>query len=898
MIVILFHNPPDNIRGLARRYLYEIRANVFAGNLSKRLREKLWTEIEAANVEALMIESANTEQGIQVHSTLAIDTFKDFDGILLHTKQQNIYTYTDIYAKPAPDALLINHMIDVGCIAEAFCKNGCASDTMYHIADLFHIPFNEIVNSVAFLCAVHDIGKTHLIFQNQLADVFEPLDYRLTALGLRQHGDPIRHERYSVRLVAKFLESIGFDADIGEDYASIIAYHHQGKSGKFTDIIPNVPQAITDIQAEIFNIIYNLWPISTNLMDIDNYFCGFANFVLSIMIVSDWIASGSKWQDMPQYPTVQEKAQDFLCQNLLDYQPLKELLFNQNNKPISWFDVFPDFPPNAVQTTAIAAAKDGFDLMIVEAPCGCGKTEAGIAAAAIAGKSKSGMYFAMPTMATAKGMLPRVRVLANKVGIPYNIPELDSSTFLSDDDRDKIDSDLWSAASRHHMLYPIAVGTIDQAIKAVCKYRYSHIGLLGIADKVIVVDEVHAFDAFIQKEIQMLIKYCKMFHCPIILLSATLNTNIKCKLLEAAGCKNVVCSTAYPMVTVAKDRAIYEHTFNINSGVKSFSVKHCDSILDEMYSMACNAGDGCYAFITPTVDDAMTLYTRLKNTDKLENEEIILYHSRDTVAHKETISNKLIKLFGKDCSNRPQKAIIIATSIIEQSLDIDMDYLITALAPLDLLIQRFGRQGRHSDKGTIREHTACAHPITVLIPKKYWALGLIYSKTILQNTENALRNRNSINTIQDVRTLIDMVYNHIDPKDISAEMRAAYHTLSDPVHDAPGSDTTWSDTQYHNFDPIEPNVRETTYPTVQIAIVSQLDEENINLDKIRDIYRNTVVSVGVNKIKSFSQYITSNQIGNVRFYLTSTGVVMSDDNTQHMRLDTDMGLVFEGAHHE
>ena len=115
---------------------------------------------------------------------------------------------------------------------------------------------------------------------------------------------------------------------------------------------------------------------------------------------------------------------------------------------------------------------------------------------------------------------------------------------------------------------------------------------------------------------------------------------------------------------------------------------------------------------------------------------------------------------GKDRKHRPQKAIIIGTQVLEQSLDIDVDYMVTALCPIDLLIQRIGRYRRHGDTGTIRENKEIPFEVNILTSnnENYGSAEKVYEKSFLTSTEKLIC-KNPVLTIPSENPfLINQVY--------------------------------------------------------------------------------------------------------------------------------------------
>ena len=517
--------------------------------------------------------------------------------------------------------------------------------------------------------------------------------------------------------------------------------------------------------------------------------------------------------------------------HFLTHTPIREAFSD-----LKWEDAF-SFPKNGLQEMIGKLDPEYSQLLLLEYPCGYGKTEAALLAALKLGGLKGGIYIGAPTTSTAKALTKRMQDLADKIGFHLTIPELDGSMIWSDDDMNKIDDDVWTGRTRHHLLYPYSVGTIDQILKSVIAFRYSGIGMLGLSDKAIIIDEVHAYDAYMLTELETLLKWCRFLAVPVILLSATLPTKTKEKLFMASGFNQNKLSEiekGYPMISMIKNGELFQESPDCIPKKMSLSVEITEKPFTFMKNKAMELESGCMALITATVKDAFLLWEELKRN--ITDCEVILYQGMDTVSHKSDKIKKLLDLCGKDRTNRPEKLILVATSIIEQSIDVDFDYMITEIAPIDLLIQRMGRVWRHDDKGTVREHKNIENPFTVVIPwrdrKLFGGAVRIYGMQCLEYTKTVLEAKinGEIDLIQDIRGMIDEVYSKL-PDNPKSEFHAKENVLSSP-YNKNAINVKYDEMQYHKFDEITPITRETKYVTKPVAMITK--EELIKLEDIKD----------------------------------------------------------------
>ena len=837
---LLLYNPSTEVRGKMRRYFYEVKPNVFVGTVSASVRNNLWGFIENKHIEASMITHTNNEQGFEYKTTKAnIDyCFDDFDGIVLPTSINTSLLLNEIYAKP--DYHLIDHILDVGYVAEALMKYGRAYTMVQSIVDETGIDFETVVSSICWLCALHDIGKAHPNFIGKMYPNYENLidlynDLKERGLLTNDNCNNFRHERYSRTILENYFKNNEYPRK-AKKFAHLVAYHHQGKIYNNFDSEVNCKiEEYSAIHNQIIEEVSQIWSFDKDFSNC--YTNGVMYSTLSIMITADWIASGTMWYSKVTSDK-RESAKRFIEDNQLSYTPMLERF-----KGVEWNDVFA-FEQNDLQKTVISLAKENPQLMIVEYPCGGGKTEASLVASVYMGRNKSGIYMAMPTMSTARNMTLRMNEIANPLGI--KVPEFDSSVVWSNEDLLKIPKYLWTSKSRHKMLYPFAVGTIDQILKIMLYTRYAGLELVGLSDKVIVIDEVHAYDSYMLTEIKMLLEWAKFLHIPVILLSATLPTITKQELLMASGCsrENLPNSNEYPLITTYNNGECKCTPVACKGRDINIQIIETNDIQETYRNELSKYKTGCIAFIGSTVDKTWEIFRTAQELDL----KPFMFNGRDTLSNKEHKIEMLIDTLGKKKDHRPEYMCLTATSIIEQSLDIDLDRMCTFVAPIDLLIQRFGRVWRHSDIGTIREVEHIDTPISIIIPISESDLPTkIYDKQVLTNTIKELKEMTTINTVIDARRLIDSVYNSKGLIDnLSKNIRANIRTIESPYGDTMFDN---NNTQYARFEPNRPVTRDADYPTVQMAIVTPEEVTDVDFNKVRHIMLNKTVVVACYKLE-------------------------------------------------
>jgi len=438
------------------------------------------------------------------------------------------------------------------------------------------------------------------------------------------------------------------------------------------------------------------------------------------------------------------------------------------------------FTPNEMQhaVKTIADQITQPSLVILEAPMGKGKTEAAIYLAErqrTAGMS-GGYYLALPTQATSNQMFSRVRRFLQHRFPNENInfqllhghaslaAELqvrrerkakgEPATFKSHtvyDERKegteepRIAAEEWFMNRKRGLLAPYGVGTVDQILLAALQTRHVFVRLYGLAGKTIIVDEVHAYDAYMTTLLERLLEWLAALRCSVVLLSATLPVAKRQSLVNAyrkgRGFEQAASlpPARYPRLTLTSGddvhaETIYEPPANnsndaTDDNLNMLRIEWCDGALPETEDDPFALGDelqrrlaagGCVAVVCNTVDRAQKMYLALqrrfaRNTEiqKLPSPEVHLFHARYLFKDREQREKETLWRFGKQGDEvdfgdesemkgkhkveRPQRAVLVATQVIEQSLDLDFDLMVSDFAPIDLLLQRSGRIWRHAN---------------------------------------------------------------------------------------------------------------------------------------------------------------------------------------------------------
>lgn len=374
----------------------------------------------------------------------------------------------------------------------------------------------------------------------------------------------------------------------------------------------------------------------------------------------------------------------------------------------------------------------GPQLWIIEDITGSGKTEAAIVLAhRLMQQGSEGILVALPTMATANAMYERMVEAYRNLFSPEGAPSLAlahgrrslmdgfTSTILDFEESRPAENTFensqepaeasaacarWIADNKKKVFLAHAgVGTIDQALLAVLPSKHHTLRLFGIANKVLIIDEVHACDAYMAELLKALLQFHAAMGGSAILLSATIpqamRSDFVAAFLRGRDLKGVTqCAGAFPSVTSVSANERLEIPVapraDLRRSLAVTLVHDMTSVVAEIIEAV--ASGACVCWVRNTVTDAVEAYDLLTKEPSLNNDRVTLFHARYAMGHRLDREKDVLGRFGKD--SQPDKrrgAVLIATQVVEQSLDLDFDFMVSDLAPIDLLIQRAGRIHRH-----------------------------------------------------------------------------------------------------------------------------------------------------------------------------------------------------------
>lgn len=700
---------------------------------------------------------------------------------------------------------LLYHMLDVAAVARLVWDHCLIPQLRTRLECSVGI---DARTEIVFLSGAHDLGKASPGFQKKVPELSQH-----SGLQFSENDQSRPHGFISAHVLHEVLGSCSASASLGQ-----IAGGHHGvfprsaelRMGRDTLGNNSWKAARHELLQEVANTVdFDLNQAAQSRSEITDP--AVVPILAGFISVVDWIGSN---QDF--FPCVAEcgtpvpigtseywtNAQNQAQKALEKLGWLPAVTFADEAR----FDaVFSGFTPNALQTAAIelASKQNSPYLMIVEAPMGQGKTEAALYAADMAmcrGLAR-GMYIAMPTQATGNAMFRRVlddylkrRGHQGKLNLQLvhgdallaqmaQVKEGEISDFQPRDigDEGDVEAQSWFTAKKRPLLAPFGVGTIDQSLLSVLQTKHWFVRLFGLAAKVVIFDEVHAYDAYMSTILERLLHWLAEVDCTVILLSATLPEAKRRALANAYSGRADGEHKRYPRITLARPRHYPNaQTDSVPVCVQipmeqprsvglTFATTDL-SILTASLSRQLEHG-GCAAVVCNTVDRSIEAYKYLR--DNLKQTEFLLFDARTLQMWRREREQEVLLKFGKGdkqpdgtylTPDRPTRAVLVATQVIEQSLDLDFDLMVSEIAPVDLLLQRCGRLHRHPRRRPAGLETPqfmvlCDAQRAGPPPESFGkSIEFVYDRYILLRTWLALRLQEKLEVPAEIERLVETVY--------------------------------------------------------------------------------------------------------------------------------------------
>jgi CRISPR-associated endonuclease/helicase Cas3 len=575
-------------------------------------------------------------------------------------------------------------------------------------------------------------------------------------------------------------------------------------------------------------------------------------YVAGLITVADWIGSDERHFSPKGGESQQARANASDALRELGWEPAR---FQTGH---AFTTLFPACtPPHPLQTAALDQVREP-GLYVMEAQMGAGKTEAALAAAyqLIAGGHASGLYFALPTQVTSNRIHRRVSDFLGRAEVapdPRHLRLAHSNSWLLDKTgppqfhpaaptteaaADASAGRSWFASSKRALLAPYGVGTIDQALLGIVAAKHFFVRQLGLAGKVVILDELHTYDLYTGTLVDVLIRRLLELKCTVIVLSATLTVARRRKLLALAGQPPAELSDSYPLLTACtpgKPSREISFPAELSRAVRvNMSVQAPAPVAEDLMERA-TAGE-CVLWVRNTVREAQETFRLLQAHRCEDGPPVALLHSRFPQFRREELENAWLDRLDKDGASRPRGCVLVATQVVEQSVDIDADHLVTDLAPTDMLLQRMGRLWRHA-----RPQRPCAAPeLHILLPEPLAALdvrtaparqlkaalgptGRVYAPYVLLRTLAQWQARTGLALPADIRPLLEATYAEwSDEPPAWRELRAELEGVKDKLlRLALNNTNVWNQPALPDEEGVQ--TRYNSRPTAQLLLATSVE---------------------------------------------------------------------------
>jgi CRISPR-associated endonuclease/helicase Cas3 len=665
--------------------------------------------------------------------------------------------------------LLPYHCLDVAAVADEWLTESRV--LLKQIARQINRSVQDTRAILLFYILLHDLGKFDARFQNFVEDI------RIKLQGNEFEVEPEKYNHGSHGYL-HFIQQYGHN-----EAMKAVAGHH-GFCDTSIDrnlISPDADEELVELDSLARKEWVDFCLTWTGLTAIPDV--GEIPMLAGLCSVSDWIGSS-----ITNFTTVITLDLKVYYQQTLPRAKAALIgsgILNELNGAGFNF-LFSPYQPRGIQTLLdTLPIKTG--ITIVESDTGSGKTEFALAYASmlIEHNLADGVVFGLPTQATANGLFNRIGDAARKLFPDSTLTLAHSkSKYLFPDENGFLHQ-----SSKRAFLGSMSVATIDQVLMGVLGVKHQFIRSFGTRKSVLILDEIHSFDAYMYALIEQVLKGQHQAFSSVVLLSATLPLLLKNKLLKPYGGK--AKSIEYPLVTHV-DLDGFTQEYSINHPAETRVVKLENWLSEDLLPTPSQQRillehakkNAVVGIICNTVADAQNLFAQLKKQANEQGIEIDLFHARYTYSDRAKMEAKVLATYGK---NAPRKGrILVATQVVEQSLDLDFDIMVSQIAPIEFLMQRMGRLWRHDRINTSlfprSEHIK--HPkFITLLPSQpaanwsshYQGSGYVYRNIrVLYRTEQYIKQRGSLRFPESYRQAIELVHDECIHPDEPSELNELF----------------------------------------------------------------------------------------------------------------------------
>jgi CRISPR-associated endonuclease/helicase Cas3 len=716
------------------------------------------------------------------------------------------------------------HMLDVAAVAKAILQ--ARPNLTCRLCNALNLDQDKLVPFMTWLAAIHDLGKFARAFQSKVPEFWHEQDNARAGIDF---AAGTHHDADGQSLMGVFCAERKYHEQIWQgihptSFQKLTAatFSHHGEPASASTLGAADPKSTfgpgfndaSECLAALTSLLLPA-PITAESPRVSAINL-ITPLIAGLVTSADWLGSSQRW--FPYEAPHDDVESYWLNARVKAAKAVNEAGYR--NATISKKSSFSEITgrtsePTPLQTWALdTQILDGPALFLLEDVTGAGKTEAAhiLVHRLISAGKASGAYWAMPTMATANAMYKRQSAMLKNLFDPagprpslalahgqvalhqgFRASRIDFGRDEQPLGRDVADVTASAACAafladdkRLSLLADVGAGTIDQAVLAVLPSRFNTVRLLGLAEKVLVIDEAHAYDPFVDAELKRLLEFHAALGGSAIVLSATLTNKQRASLV--ASWQSVLArpqdgprdenvdknETRYPLATMAYRNVVAIDAIQPASWssrkIQVSLIDNADAILAGLKATL-DAG-GCAAWVRNTVDDVLEAASLARELGI----DPIIFHARFAQTDRQHIEARVMDMFGPDSNRETREGnLVLATQVIEQSLDLDFDQLASDLAPIDLILQRAGRMRRHAER--VRP-SGMGNSMLVLSPrpiydaKSNWVRNLLPGSAavyrdhgILWRTARALENRGFIVTPQEVRSLVESVHAGVDCPD-------------------------------------------------------------------------------------------------------------------------------------
>ena len=698
---------------------------------------------------------------------------------------------------------LIAHSADVAAVFEALLKCTILNRRLARLMHQQTLTDIQIARLSA-MAALHDAGKANHGFQNKEYDNLKPKEGHQSPIISVLKSEVSWQEELLVPLgIHKMIQWFTDDQTAVQFLVATWAHHgrplaiqHDFKPGLWRNNETRTPiDGLKDLGSSVEQWFPKAYEVNSQTFPDDPVIQHVYNGILTL---ADWLGSDTRFfgyvDSMENYmDSARNKALEAVRALSLEADIPRKLI---GNTPVSFRMISP-WEPFEIQSRCLElpSHSEG-SLTILESDTGSGKTEAALIRFMKLYQQGlvDGMYFAVPTRSAATQLYSRVvkaieQAFNNHEDKPpviqavsgyIKVDEIEGQALphfrvlWPDDQKDQVRERSWAAEhSKRYLAGAVVIGTIDQVLLSALQVKHVHLRSASLLRHFLVVDEVHASDVYMTKLLERVLDFHLSAGGHAFLMSATLGTASRYRFAEQKDKPIPDAATAeqiaYPLLTHTDDKQ--KNTEEVTGNSSGFHKKVKPEVLkagsdhEEIAKLAYRkATEGARVLIIRNkIKDCIETQKAIEdqvgdNTDLLFKTDNIPvpHHSRFATEDRKKLDAEIESYFGKTTSF--DSIIAVATQTVEQSLDIDADYLITDLCPMDVLLQRVGRLHRHKRSRPSGFETA---KCTVITPEER-DLG-----TIINRDGQVWKGKLGLGTVyQDLR-ILEATWRVLESEDLS-----------------------------------------------------------------------------------------------------------------------------------